>query len=172
MTPSRTRPCQSLSTRILPQHRQPERPSLNGPTRRRWVSTQTTSSSSTPKRSEAVELPMWACAARFESDPGMQRLRSLEALHRGLARTSVSGCWVRATAPPEPGARSANAASVTADLSTRSPRVGLDHLKDDLFGLGAAELHVESQELPHEHVRGDHEGREPALSGRARQAGE
>src|ERR1700689_3097628 len=28
-------------------------------------------------------------------------------------------------------------------LSTRSPRVGLDHLNHGLFGLGAAELHVE-----------------------------
>src|SRR5580692_2691854 len=35
----------------------------------------------------------------------------------------------------------------TRAISTRLPRVGLDHLNHSRFGLGAAELHVESQEL-------------------------
>jgi cytochrome P450/ubiquinone/menaquinone biosynthesis C-methylase UbiE len=61
---------------------------------------------------------------------------------------------------------------VSLDLSSRSPRVGLDHLQDDLFCSRATEPHVESQELAHEHVRGDDDGREPALSGCAPQANE
>ena len=117
---------------------------------------------------------------------GKSRMEALRCLKRQLARHFHRLLLKPPAAPCHASEHSSPASECSGSHQSRwgshaaAGAVGFDprrsrtrrHLNHSLYGLGAAELNVESQELPYEHVRGDDDRREPALLGRQRQAGE